>query len=81
MKKNSDPSPAEIAAACLSIQQTWSAREKLSRLRSDQRPQYTRCDGETEDMSSSVYDGHHERRAELLETGIPPGGSKVLSRR
>jgi hypothetical protein len=26
---------------------------------------FTRCDGVTEDMSSSVYDGHHERRAEL----------------
>jgi hypothetical protein len=65
MPVNTDPSPGQIAAACLQIQAGWSEREKLSRLRSDLRPQYTRCDGETEEMSSSVYDDHHERRAEL----------------
>ncbi len=75
-----DPSPGEIAELCLLIQATWSPREKLSRLRSDQRPQYTRCDGERLEMTSDVYDGHHEQRAELQDTGIPPGGAKVLSR-
>jgi hypothetical protein len=65
MKKNSDPSPAEIAAACLSIQQTWSAREKLSRLRVDLRPTYQRCDGETEEMTADVYNGHHSERGKL----------------
>jgi hypothetical protein len=65
MAATRDPSPEEIAAACLLIQATWSAREKMSRLRVDLRPTYQRCDGETEEMSSSVYDGHHEQRAEL----------------
>ena len=65
-----DPSPGEIAELCLQIQSTWSPREKLSRLRSDLRPSFTRCDGETEEMSSSVYDGHHEQRAELQEVAV-----------
>jgi hypothetical protein len=64
MKAN-DPSPEQIATACLLIQAGWSERERMSRLRADLRPQYTRCDGVTEEMSSSVYDDHHERRAEL----------------
>ena len=57
-----DPTPAEIAAACLLIQAGWSEQEKLKRLRSDLRPTYTRCDGERLEMSSSVYERHHERR-------------------
>ena len=65
MKKNSDPSPEEIAELCREIQSTWTAREKLSRLRVDLRPTYTRCDGETEEMAADVYNGHHNERAEL----------------
>ena len=67
MAATRDPSPEEIAAECLLIQATWSAREKLSRLRSDLRPTYTRCDGETEEMTADVYNGHHEQRQELQE--------------
>jgi hypothetical protein len=63
--KTKDPSPEQIAAACLQIQAGWSERERMSRLRSDLRPQYTRCDGVTEPMTAANYDGHHERRAEL----------------
>jgi hypothetical protein len=70
MKPN-DPSPEQIAAACLLIQATWSPREKLSRLRADLRPTYTRCDGETEEMTADVYAGHHEQRAELQEIKDP----------
>ena len=62
MAAKQDPSLAEIAAACLEIQRGWSEQEKLKRLRVDLRPTYTRCDGERLEMSSSVYDGHHERR-------------------
>ena len=65
MKAKNDPSPEQIAAECLLIQATWSAREKLSRLRADLRPHYTRCDGETEEMSSETYNGHHEQRQEV----------------
>jgi hypothetical protein len=65
MAQNPDPSPAEIAAACLLIQSTWSAREKLSRLRVDLRPMYQRCDGETEEMTADVYTGHHSERGKL----------------
>lgn len=61
MKPN-DPTPKEIAAECLLIQATWSAREKLSRLRVDLRPKYQRCDGVTEPITADVYNGHHERR-------------------
>ena len=60
-----DPTPTEIAAAGLEIQSTWTATERLKRLRADLRPTYTRCDGERETMAADVYDRHHERRAEL----------------
>ncbi len=65
MATNPDPSPEVIAAACLLIQSTWTEAERMKRLRVDLRPTYQRCDGETEEMSSSVYDGHHEQRADL----------------
>lgn len=60
-----DPSPEEIAAACLLIQSMWSPREKLSRLRVDLRPAYTRCDGETEEMTADDYNGHHSEHQEV----------------
>lgn len=58
-----DPSPEEIAAACLEIQKTWTASEKLKRLRVDLRPTYQRCDGISEDIDAETYDEHHEGRA------------------
>lgn len=61
MKKNSDPSPEQIEQLTAEIQSTWTATERMKRLRADLRPTYTRCDGERLEMSSSVYDGHHER--------------------
>ena len=60
-----DPTPTEIAAICLLIQSTWNERERMSRLRVDLRPTYQRCDGETEEMTADVYNGHHNERAEL----------------
>lgn len=72
MKPN-DPSPAEIALACREIQQTWSNRERLSRMRVDWRPSYQRCDGVNEEMTSEAYSGHHATRAELQEA---PGKGK-----
>jgi hypothetical protein len=65
--KTNDPTPEQIAAACLKIQSTWSPREKLSRLRVDLRPMYQRCDGESEEMTADVYDRHHEQRADMQE--------------
>ena len=65
MKAKKDPSPEQIAELCREIQATWSEREKLSRLRVDWRPSFTRCDGETEEMTADVYNGHHNERAEL----------------
>lgn len=54
-----DPSPSEIAAECLLIQQDWSPRERMSRMRVDLRPTYRRCDGEQETMTGAAYDDHH----------------------
>ncbi len=65
MTATKDPTPEEIAQRCAEIQRGWSEQEKLKRLRADLRPTYTRCDGERETMDADVYDGHHERRAEL----------------
>jgi hypothetical protein len=69
MRKTKDPTPEQIAAACLLIQSGWTAREKMSRLRVDLRPTYQRCDGETEEMTADVYNGHHNERAELQTAG------------
>lgn len=60
MSTNPDPTPEEIAAACLEIQAGWTPQERLRRLRVDLRPQYTRCDGVTETMAAADYDLHHE---------------------
>jgi hypothetical protein len=40
-----DPTPDEIAAACLEIQATWSPAERLRRLRVDLRPTIQTADG------------------------------------
>jgi hypothetical protein len=74
MAAKQDPTPTEIAELCLQIQSTWTAQERMKRLRSDLRPSFTRCDGETEEMSSSVYDGHHEQRQGLQAGAYPPPG-------
>ena len=60
-----DPTPQEIAAACAAIQSEWSEQERLSRLRVDQRPQYTRCDGIPEQIGANDYIGHHATRERL----------------
>ena len=65
MTATKDPTPVEIAAACLLIQAGWSEAERMKRLRVDLRPTYTRCDGETEEMAADVYNGHHGQREAL----------------
>ena len=65
MTATRDPSPAEIAAACLLIQAGWTEAERMKRLRADLRPTYTRCDGERETMAAEVYNGHHSERERL----------------
>ena len=74
-----DPTPEQIAAACLEIQATWTPAEKMKRLRPDLRPQYTRCDGISEDIDAEDYDEHHERRERLLEAPPLRGSSAQLS--
>ncbi|MEJ7591126.1 MAG: hypothetical protein WKF77_06220 [Planctomycetaceae bacterium] len=54
-----DPSPAEIAQRCAEIQQTWSPRERLTRLRSDLRPQVATPDGRLVDVSADDMTAHH----------------------
>lgn len=78
MAATKDPSPEQIAAACLLIQATWTAREKLSRLRVDLRPHYTRCDGETEEMAADVYNGHHGQREAITSLSFASDGVQVL---
>jgi hypothetical protein len=65
MAASKDPTPAEIAAACLDIQATWSERERMSRLRVDLRPTFTTADGRTQDITSETYNEHHRRREML----------------
>ena len=63
--RTKDPSPAEIAAACLEIRSGWTAEEHHRRMRVDLRPSFTRCDGERLEMSGDDYERHHSGRAEL----------------
>ena len=78
MSAANDPSPEEIAERCLLIQAGWTAREKLSRLRVDLRPHYTRCDGETEEMAADVYNGHHGQREKITSLSFASDGVQVL---
>lgn len=68
-----DPSPEEIAAACLLIQSEWTPQERMRRLRVDLRPCFTLADGRQQDIEADVYDGHHTQRAELVEGGTSAG--------
>jgi len=56
-----DPTPDEIAAACLLIQSTWSAVERQRRLRSDMRPTVAGADGRLHDVNASDYSDHLNR--------------------
>ena len=67
MAQNPDPTPEQIRDECLLIRSTWTPAERMSRLRSDLRPQYTRCVGETEQMAAETYNWHHEQRALIQE--------------
>ena len=55
-----EPSPEQIAAICLEIQQTWTPAQRLERMRADWRPTITRVDGHVESISPQVYAEHHE---------------------
>jgi hypothetical protein len=66
MKPN-DPTPEQIAAACLLIQATWTPAEKLKRLRVDLRPTFTSCDGRELEIDAAAYNRHHEQREALQE--------------
>ena len=79
MAATKDPTPEEIAAACLLIQAGWTEAERMERLRSDLRPSFVRCDGVTESMTADVYDRHHKQHAELQAMAPPPAGAKGTS--
>lgn len=61
MSNPNDPTPEQIAAACLLIQAGWSPDETLRRLRADWQPTYTRADGVREVMAADDYTAHIER--------------------
>ena len=67
MAATKDPTPEEIAADCRLIQATWTAAEKMKRLRVDLRPMFTRCDGEKLEIDAAAYNRHHEQREALQE--------------
>lgn len=68
-----DPSPEEIELICLEIQATWTERERMSRLRVDLRPTFTRCDGERLEMTSEAYSKHHSEREAMAGMETPGG--------
>ena len=66
--KPADPTPADIAGACLLIQSAWTPDERMRRLRSDLRPQVRAADGRLVSVTAGDYGAHHEAH-ELLEAG------------
>jgi hypothetical protein len=64
--KSTDPTPEQIAAECLLIQQTWTPAERLRRLRPDWRPVVAVADGRLVNVSAEDF-GVHEQRGELQE--------------
>jgi hypothetical protein len=70
MKPN-DPTPAEIEQLTAEIRATWTAAEKMRRLRSNQRPSVMLCDGRPMTMASEDYDRHHDAHEELRVCNIP----------
>lgn len=62
-----DPSPAEIAAACLQIQSRWAPAERLKRLRPDWRPAYRRVDGESVTFDLGIYADHHATHEAVVD--------------
>lgn len=62
---SNDPTPADIAAACLEIQAGWTPNERLRRLRSDQRPMVETADGRLVAVAADDYDEHHENHVLL----------------
>ena len=60
MKKNSDPSPEQIEQLTAEIRATWTAAERLRRLRADWRPMFTLADGRQQGIEAADYNQHHE---------------------
>ena len=61
-----DPSPETIAAICKEIRRGWSSYERMTRLRSDWRPQFAYADGQRVDLELHQMAQHaddQERRA------------------
>lgn len=65
MAATRDPTPEEIAAACLEIQATWSERERMSRLRVDLRPTFTTADGRQLEIEAAAYNRHHDQHERI----------------
>ena len=61
IKQKRDPTPSEIAAACLLIQLSWSPQESLRRLRADWRPMVKAGDDRLETMTSGDYHHHLQK--------------------
>ena len=61
MATNPDPTPAEIAAACLEIQAGWSDRERMTRLRVDLRPMVRTADDRLVNVTAGDYAIHETK--------------------
>ena len=70
MNVSKDPTPEQIAAACLEIQRGWSPQERLKRLRVDLRPSYRRADGVAQDIDAAAYERHHANHQRLEEAEV-----------
>jgi hypothetical protein len=67
MTATKDPTPEQIAAACLLIQADWTPAERMRRLRSDLRPSFTSCDGRELEIDAAAYNRHHSDHEALIQ--------------
>jgi len=58
MNQTKDPSPNELALACLQIQSGWTPDERLRRLRADERPMVRCADDRMVSVSAADYAKH-----------------------
>ncbi|MDA1230304.1 MAG: hypothetical protein O2856_05980 [Planctomycetota bacterium] len=75
MPANQDPIP-KITRFCLAIQREWSPRERLRRLRCDEKPVVACADNRHVEVSADDWVAHHERHGGM--EGHPPLATAIL---
>lgn len=72
MPRDNEPTAEEIAERCREIQATWSEAERWSRMRSDWRASFIRCDNQRIEFDAEDYAAHSDRNQSSEPRAIHP---------